>query len=522
MSKIDHRQTDRHLTPERDADREDAGAPGSDQTSGPLIDLTITSVAYGGKGVARQEQDLPIDENPSLSTAAATDSADEDSSAAATGGSRNGKVWFVEGAVTGDKVRARVTADEGRYGEAHMVELLEPSPLRQTALCPYERQCGGCQWMGIGYDQQLTWKKGFVETALRRIGKLKSEVPVTIIPSPTPFQYRNRVLVRAHWHPDVDGPAGESVPGRFDVGYFARGSRRLVPIKRCEIAAEGLNQLILDLQGFRFPEAPAFKARLEMQEIRGTADHTGQGKSLVVTVYPAEGPREAMEALVTQLKTLSYVTWAGLVFELSSAPLVDFDHDLDRDFFTIPGQFQQINMGLNRTLRRLVKDKVEQEKPARILDVFCGSGNLTLPLADGTRYVEAIEFNKKAIVCAHRNAERNNLKNVCFLAGDAEKHLWKVARGGETFDLVILDPPRQGMYKGMVPLKNLAPKHIIYVSCDPTTLARDLGYLLRKDFYTIESVTALDFFPNTYHVETVVFLRRSAGRDHTQETQDRS
>lgn len=494
--------------------------------TGPLLELTISSVAYGGKGVARQ---LATDSGTAetLATMAPEPPSDDSEDDPAPGPNweppsntpasqdRGGKVWFVEGAVTGDHIRARVTSDEGRYGEAAMVEVLSPSPLRQAALCPYEKECGGCQWMGIGYDQQLEWKRGFVESALKRIGKLEDEIPVSIIPSPSRYNYRNRILLRAHWIPsDLDLESKDTAPpNTMKLGYFARGSRRLVPITRCEIAAGPINLLLQELNTWSFPSMPLFKARLEIQEIRDLSPQDSPSAAavspkVVVTVYPAEGPRDAMDTLVARLKTLPSVAWAGLVFELSSAPLVGFDRDLDRDFFTIPGQFQQINLELNRTLRRIVRDKVERENPSRILDVFCGSGNLSLPLANGKRYVEAVEFNKKAIVCAHRHEEHNKLTNTCFIAGDAEKHLWKVARAGEPFDLVILDPPRQGVYKGMVPLKILSPKHIIYVSCDPTTLARDLGYLLRKDAYKIEAVTALDFFPNTYHVETVVFLKR--------------
>jgi 23S rRNA (uracil1939-C5)-methyltransferase len=472
-------------------------ATSRDVASGPILDLKITAVAYGGRGVARQTPTEDLAASPELP---------QDQPAEGTGKIEgHGKVWFVEGAVPGDRVRARVTADEGRYGEAQMVELLERSPLRTNPLCQFEHDCGGCQWMGIDYEQQLEWKKSFVESALKRIGKLGTDVPVQIVSSPSRYHYRNRILLRAHWLPASSEIDRAQAKGRLDVGYFARGSRRLVPITRCEIAAEGLNRILEEIRAFTFPEAGFFKARIEIQEILSHGD-----TQIVATVYPAEGPRESMDALALKLKGLPKVAWAGLVFDLPSAPLVDFDHDLNRDFLTIPGQFQQINMALNRTLRRLVKDKVEIEDAQRVLDVFCGSGNLSLPIADGQRYVEAVEFNKKAIFCADQNAERNKLSKLSFHAGDAEKHLWKAARAGERFDLVVLDPPRQGMYKGMEPLKMLAPKHIIYVSCDPTTLARDLGYLLRKDTYRIESVTALDFFPNTYHVETVVFLKRSA------------
>lgn len=443
----------------------------SDSTSsttspaGTELELTIESVAFGGKGVARF-------------------------------GPPPGKVFFVEGAIEGDRVRARVTEDSGRYADAEIIEVLTPSTLRGESHCPYAEACGGCQWMGVAYEKQLAWKKSFVLSALARIGKLAPDVPVEILGSPDLLGYRNRILVRAH-----------KTDQGLTVGYFARGSRRLVPIDRCAIADERVNATLTAITSLDLSDLPEMKIRLELQAL--PPQPKGDGHT-VVTVYPAEGPREAVDELVRRIATLPLVHWTGLVFDLSNAPMLIFDEDLGMKFRTLPGQFQQVNVVHNHTLRRLVRDYVEAAQPKRLLDVFCGSGNLSLPLAGPGRYVEGVESNKKAIVVAHRNAEAAGLTNyVRYLAGDAEKHLWKCARGNEQFDLVILDPPRQGMYKGMVPLKKLEPKQIVYVSCDPSTLARDLGYLCRNDEYKITSVRALDFFPNTYHVESIVTLERS-------------
>lgn len=433
---------------------------------GTELELTIDAVAFGGKGVARY--------GPPPGP---------------------GKVFFVEGAIEGERVRARVTEDSGRYADAEILEVLTPSPLRGVSACRFATECGGCQWMGVAYDRQLAWKQQFVVSALGRIGKLAPDVPIQILGSPALLGYRNRILVRVHKH--AQG---------IEFGYFARGTRRLVPIDRCAIADARLNETLAEFAALELGDLPDLKFRLELQALppQGTAKgHTA------LTIYPAEGPRDAIDELVKRVAGLSTVHWAGLVFALSDAPLVTFDEDLGLKFQTLPGQFQQVNVAHNHTLRRMVKDYVDATASKRILDVFCGSGNLSLPLAGPGRYVEGVESNKKAIVVARHNAEAAGLSaSVCYLAGDAEKHLWKCARGGEVFDLVILDPPRQGMYKGMVPLKKLEPKHIIYVSCDPTTLARDLGYLCRNDDYKITSVTALDFFPNTYHVESVVTLVR--------------
>lgn len=421
------------------------------------IELTVEGIAYGGKGVARHE----------------------------------GKVYFVMDAVPGDRLRARIVKDDARYAEAEIEELLTPSPLRAKPRCVYAGDCGGCQWMGIPYETQVEWKKSFVTSPLSRIGKLGDSVPVEILPSPALYEYRNRVLLRFHWNQEQK---------RARVGYFKRHTRELVPITRCEIAAAPLNDIIGVLAAIDLGDLPDFKARLELQE-------TGAGA--VITVYPAEGLDSSQEVLAAALRGLPNIAWCGLVFGLRDAPAVAFDEQFGVRFSTRPGQFQQINVAHNRTLRALVKERVEKFQPQRILDVFCGSGNLSLPVADGRRYVEGVELNKQAIDVAKQNAAANGITNVNYIAGDAERHLWKCDRGSEKFDMIILDPPRQGLYKGMVPLKNIAPETIIYVACDPVTLARDLGYLCRKDAYVVDEVLALDFFPNTFHVETVVVLRKS-------------
>ncbi len=416
-------------------------------------------MAYGGKGVAR------ID----------------------------GKVYFVADAVPGDVLEAKTTSDSGRYGEAEILELLTPSPMRKKPLCAVATSCGGCQWMGIDYAQQLDWKQSFISSALTRIGKLDAGLSVEMIAAPSAYHYRNRVLLRLHL----------SEGGALSLGYFKRSTRELVPIDACAIAAPAINDFIQALHAASWEQLPGLKLRLECQEIPATSSG-----NLVVTLYPGDGPRSGVEAFAERLAKFSQVHWVGLATAMEAAPSVLFDQDLERSFLTVPGQFQQVNLDLNRTLRRLVLDHVQATLPERILDVCCGSGNLSLPLADGVRYIEGIESSKKAIHIARQNAEANLLSNVRYLAGDAEKHLWKCDRGQEPFDLVILDPPRQGLYKGMVPLKNIGPKHIVYVSCDPTTLARDLGYLCRKDGYRLTRLVGLDFFPNTYHVETVAFLER--------------
>jgi len=421
--------------------------------------VDIVSVAFGGKGIARCD----------------------------------GKVWFVADAIEGDRVIMKPIAENKRYGDAVIEKIVTPSPFRSPPLCPVAHPCGGCQWMGVDYTKQCEWKKNFLSSAIQRIGKINGEQAITFLPSPNLYEYRNRILVRVEVQDD----------GSVRTGYFAKGSKTLVPTGHCLIAAAPVNQTLASIHQLKFPANMANTFKIEIQEL------PFNDPQVAITVYPDREAPVPHQTLVETLRQLPDIFWIGLVWETREAPEFLYDEQFQIKFYSRPGQFQQVNRPHNQTLRQLVRDLVMEVNPSRILDIFCGSGNLSLGLSDGHRYVEGIEFNPEAIAMAKENVSRNGLKGTCYLSGDTEKHLWKIYRKGEKFDLVIADPPRQGMYESLIPLKNMAPNDIIYVSCDPTTLARDLASLCRNDLYHIEKIYAFDFFPNTYHIETLVKLKKS-------------
>jgi 23S rRNA (uracil1939-C5)-methyltransferase len=422
------------------------------------IILNISSMAYGGNGVARKD----------------------------------GKVFFVADAIEGDVVKARVVEDKERYANAEITEFVTLSTHRLKPRCAFIQSCGGCQWMGVPYNQQLAWKRDFILGSLKRIGKIPENIEVEVKPSPEIYNYRNRIMIRVHI----------SERSSLVCGYFKRGTRDLVPITRCDIANETINKLIAHITSMDLSGIQSVKFRMEIQELPA-----GSGK-LAVTLTPGDGDRLVIKVFAEALKSLDYISWSGMSFDLKDAPMFPFDEQFDRTFLTIPGQFQQVNVDHNKNLRAFIGEIVNKLQPTRILDVFCGSGNLSIGIAGQGRTIEGVEFNSVAIDCAKKNVALNDLNGAVFYAGDAEKHLLKLSRSNSKFDLVILDPPRQGFHKGMSSVKTLSPKHIIYVSCDPTTLARDIGYLCRESDYKINSITGFDFFPNTYHVETVVVLER--------------
>lgn len=424
-------------------------------------------MAFGGKGVARHD----------------------------------GKVYFVEDAIEGDLAVVEVTSETDRYNEARVIGLKEPSPHRGPSPCDVSHICGGCQWQGVPYSQQMIWKKQFVANALRRIGKLGETIEIETLPSPVENGYRNRIFVRARVLTD----------GSLKVGYFKRGSREFVSISRCAIACDRVNRFIESLRSLSFVDdlrerkiESEVKFRFEIQDLPSKSDHEPH---IFLSVYDPDDQNFPLDVILSKFRSIPAVAWVGGPKDLHNAPFEPFETDLGVTFHTAAGMFQQINIPHNHTVRRLVRETVDQLKPKRILDLFCGSGNLSLPLADGERFIDGVEFSKRAIDAAKFNVESGKISNAHYYAGDTEKFLWRAAKQGIQYDLVIADPPREGMYKSLIPLMKLKAKHIIYVSCDPTTLSRDLGSLCKGD-YKVLRFAALDFFPNTYHIESFVLLER--------------
>lgn len=430
-----------------------------------LIELLIESTAFGGKGVARKD----------------------------------GKVFFVEGAVAGDVALCEVTESAERYSEARVISLREPSPHRGKSPCPVSDVCGGCQWQGIPYQTQLEWKKGFILNALKRIGKMDEKINVDILPSPRINAYRNRVFLRGRVLAD----------GRILVGYFRRSSRDFVPIEQCPIAVDRINRFIKTLVATSFSQEilglnieVEVKFRLEIQDIPHESDSSPH---LLVTIYDPEDRSFPMDNLIKKVGSMPSVIWCGNSRDVHTAPFVLFESHLNRTYHTAAGIFQQVNVDHNHNIRRMVMEVVNEYQPKRILDVFCGSGNLSLALADQLKVIDGVEYSKRAIDIANYNVSKQGLENVSYYAGDTEKFLWRAAKQGIKYDLIITDPPREGMYKALIPMMKIGPRQIIYISCDPSTLSRDLSSLCRSQ-YRISKFIALDFFPNTYHVESFVVL----------------
>lgn len=490
------------------------------KAAGETVELDISSVAFGGKGLGKDS---------------------------------DGKVYFVQGALPGDRVLCQLEKNKKKFAEGFVSRLIEKSLLRQDTRCQVFGECGGCQWLGVDYQKQLEWKKDFVASSLKRIGKISSvsdlsfdgevnaslntlldgvgrgnasprnvsqpsgssdtsgtsnksdnknhlESLIKISGSPEVLNYRSRVMIRVHL----------DQTGTSTFGFFKMRSRELVSIRSCDIAGSKIGKLIDYFTGFRSEKMANDKFRMEVQEIPAALTDE---QSLIVCLTPAVGRHQDLTAVIDFLNESDLVRWVGVKAKNSVVPSFLFESDLGIDFYLSPGQFYQVNIEHNKNLRRLVKRIVDRAGPQSIYDLYCGSGNLSLPLYAKGRSIIGVEMNPVAIENAQISVKNTeNLEAYAdafeYVAMDAGKHLRSLAQAQKTFDLIILDPPREGVTSGLEDLLNLKAKDIIYVSCDPVTLARDLKSILAAGYF-LRSVDALDFFPNTYHIESVVHLTKN-------------
>jgi 23S rRNA (uracil1939-C5)-methyltransferase len=416
------------------------------------LQLKITGQAYGGFGIARHE----------------------------------GRVFFVADTIKGDEVSVVITEEKKNFSFASVSKFINYSSLRTyPSDCPYDESCGGCQWVSIPHETQLEFKKEFLIDALTRTGKL-SLIPPIKVHSSTPRYYRNRALLRGTIHED----------GRIQVGFMERASHRQVGVEHCLNLNTPINDLIAFLSKTQ-TQSKAQKFRIEIQVLPSFKD------KLLLVLHSLHGI-ESLRSLYKELKQHPSVHWIGFAQDLSKAPLFLFETDLDCDFYTSPGAFQQVNLTLNQEVRKLIKNFVEAHSIHSILDLFCGSGNLSIALAKSSRRVHGIEDSPNAIRIAQKNIEANALTNTTYVCAPAHRGLKSI--DFKAFDLIITDPPRKGMKECLDSILASKIPYLIYMSCDPVTLARDLKTL--TEVYEIIELHLFDFFSNTYHLESLVFLKR--------------
>ncbi len=443
------------------------------------LELRIDSLAFGGNGVARLD----------------------------------GFVVFVRGALPGDSVRARVTKVQRRHAEALTTEVIEAGPVRVEAPCAHFPACGGCRFQDLSYAAQLEAKAAWVGDSLRRIAGIADPPLEPIVGAADVFGYRNKM--EYSFAPGDDGPEiGLHRAGRWD---------EVLDIERCHLTTDlgnAIRNTIRDwareerLPAYDQATAKGYLRHLVVREGR----NTGQALVQLVTHERERFDRERLIEVLTQFPEVRSIHWAvnDTPAEVTNLPseLLWGEEAIEEElgglrFRVRPNAFLQTNTRMAERLYELARDAAGLTGAETVFDLYCGIGTIGLLLARDALTIWGIEVSEESVACAIENAELNSIGNAAFFAGNVGEVLRELRdRAGEP-DVVVVDPPRAGLAgKALRRLGELAAPRVVYVSCNPTTLAGDTKVLRDEYGYRLVRATPVDMFPHTPHVEAVAVLER--------------
>ena len=418
----------------------------------------------------------------------------------------NGKTILVRHCLPGETAEIRIVEQQKDVDYGIVETILTPHSSRISAPCPHYPGCGGCDLQHVGYRDQCSLKQDILSDLFERNQSRSvqdlSPLIRPVLPSPLELGYRQRIRLHV---------------GKNGLGFNRFRSRDIVPIDHCLLAPENINSA-LEL----FPQMSPFRslsAVTETIDILMNPEDSSLCLLFNLTRKPRPADRQAARALAGGYRADTRVFLNGRHFSMEG-PFVSGQEKSHRLLsMTIPGKapltlfweaggFCQVNIKQNYNLISLVLECCEPSASDRLLDLYCGMGNFALPLAKMSGHVHAVESQGAAIRSGRYNSEFNGLSNIRFEKSDVTEACRKLAGSGERFDTIVCDPPRQGMM-GMAPLlARLCRKRVIYVSCDPATLCRDLASLQQQGF-TVKIIQPLDMFPQTHHIETVTVLEKS-------------
>lgn len=415
---------------------------------------------------------------------------------------------FVDGAVTGDEIQIEITTVKKSYMIGKIIEILKASDRRQVSPCHYFDRCGGCQILHINHEEQLALKQKIVKDALERIGEVKDSIINPILGMKSPFRYRNKAQYKI---------------SKKGVGFYAKKSHEIVAIDDCQTQPEDCRDVITTLKKLLSEGCfELYNEKTHKGFLRGVVQRTNQkGDNMIILVGNGKKLKKEKEIIDQLIKGIPNVRSIYLNVNTSKGNVIlDKENHLlfgvaqieetigDTSFLISPNSFFQVNPTQTKVLYDCIKKMADLKGSEILFDLYCGTGTIGLYLAKGAKKVYGIEIVPDAISDAKENAEKNKIKNAEFIQGKSEIEAQKLIKQGINPDIIILDPPRKGCDGTLLEMiETIKVKQVIYVSCNPSTLARDLK-ILREYGYKIEEIQPVDLFPGTGHVETVVRLSR--------------
>ncbi len=426
----------------------------------------------------------------------------------------DGYTLFIKDAVVGDKAVVKIMKTTKSYAYARLMEVSEPSPFRVEPVCPVAKQCGGCQIQEIDYAKQLEFKENKVKNNIMRIGGIKEFNMLPIIGMDKPWQYRNKAQF----------PVGMSKDGRIISGFYAGRTHSIIECDTCDIGIEE-NSRIMDIVKKYMADYGIIT--YDEETGKGVVRHVlirkgfTTGQIMVCVVINGDKLKNA-DKLVEKLleiegmTSISYSINKEKTNVIMGKSIVDLygngyitDYIGDVAFRISPLSFYQVNPVQTKILYGKALEFAGLTGKENVWDLYCGVGTISLFLAKNALKVRGVEIVPEAIEDARKNAGINDIKNAEFFVGKAEEVLPNhFEKTGEGADVIVVDPPRKGCEQSVLEtMVKMQPKRIVYVSCDSATLARDLKYLTENGF-KLDKVQAVDMFPHSVHVETVVGLCR--------------
>ena len=380
----------------------------------------------------------------------------------------SGKVYFIENALKDEDVSITLLKEKKKYCEAKLKEISNISKDRTEAKCKYYNVCGGCQLMHIKEEKQEEFKKEKVEEILKKFLNYNKDVNDIVFSKN--FNYRNKVVLHVKDN---------------KLGFYKNKTNELIEIDKCLLLNPVINDLISYLKNY-----------IELKDIEKITIKVGNKTNEVMLIIDGsiayyQNLLEIVDVLIINEKVMTtkdYITsYIG-----------------NKKYIIKRNSFFQVNYDISTRMYNKVKDIIVKEKSKNVLDLYCGTGTIGIYISDVVSKITGIEVVSDAIESANTNKKINNVENIEFILGKVEDKLDFISNNN--IDTVIVDPPRSGLHKKVIPtLEKISPKTIIYVSCDPITMARDIKLLSNN--YELVEVTPYDMFPNTYHVECVCVLK---------------